>query len=75
MYYHTSNGSSESYYISSETYDTTTNNFTFGVSYRDPSIVVGGSFCIKISSVALGDFSHSEGRNTFAIGSSSHAEG
>lgn len=75
MYYHTSSGSDESYYISSETYDTTTNNFTFGVSYMDSSIVVEGSFYIKISSVALGDFSHSEGRNTFAIGSSSHAEG
>lgn len=75
MYYHTSSGTNESYYISSETYDTTTNNFTFGVSSIDSSITVGGSFYIKISSVALGEFSHSEGINTFASGKCSHAEG
>ena len=75
MYYNSSNGSTDSYYITSETYNTTTNNFTFGVSYIDSSIVVGGSFYIKISSAALGDFSHSEGRNTFAPGTGSHAEG
>jgi hypothetical protein len=75
MYHNSSNGCANSYYITSETYNTATKNFTFEVSYIDSSIVVGGSFYIKISSTALGDFSHSEGRNTFAPGTGSHAEG